>query len=75
MREAAEKIQAYTSGLSEADFLASGLTVDAGSLNLLVIGEAAVQLTDATRQRESEIAWRDRSAFVIGSRTAMHALT
>jgi len=59
MREAAEKIRAYTSGMGEAAFLASGVTADAVSLNLLLIGEGAAQLTEATRRLESEIPWRE----------------
>jgi len=59
MRAAAAKIQAYTAGMAEAEFLAGGLTADAVSLNLLLIGEGAVQLTEATRRLESEIPWRD----------------
>ncbi len=59
MLEAARKIEIYTTGMAEAEFLAAGLTADAVSLNLLVIGEGALRLTEDTRRRQSEIPWRD----------------
>ena len=59
MLVAAEKMQAYTAGVTEAEFLASGLTADAVSLNLLVLGEEANRLSEPTRALDPLIPWRD----------------
>lgn len=45
----AEKVLAYTDGLDQAQFVASGLNYDATVRNLELIGEAATHLPDSVR--------------------------
>jgi uncharacterized protein with HEPN domain len=45
----AEKVIAYTDGLDQARFVASGLNYDATVRNLELIGEAATRIPDAVR--------------------------
>jgi uncharacterized protein with HEPN domain len=54
----AEKVLAYTHGLDQADFEASGLNYDATLRNLELIGEAATHIPDAVRQTYADIPWR-----------------
>lgn len=54
----ASKVIAYTDGLDQAGFLASGLTYDATLRNLELIGEAATHIPDAVRVAHPEIPWR-----------------
>ena len=44
-----EKVIAYTDGLDQAAFVASGLKYDATVRNLELIGEAATRIPDAVR--------------------------
>jgi uncharacterized protein with HEPN domain len=52
------KVLAYTEGLDQASFVASGLTYDATLRNLELIGEAATHIPDAVRDAHPEIPWR-----------------
>lgn len=54
----AGKVLAYTDGLDQAGFVASGLTYDATLRNLELIGEAAAHIPDDVRAAHSEIPWR-----------------
>jgi uncharacterized protein with HEPN domain len=54
----AEKVVAYTNGLDQATFVASGLNYDATLRNLELIGEAAVHVPDAVRAANMQIPWR-----------------
>ena len=54
----AEKVIAYTSGLDQAGFVASGLNYDATLRNLELIGEAATHVPDAVRAANPQIPWR-----------------
>jgi len=45
----AEKVIAYTDGLDQAGFVASGLNYDATLRNLELIGEAATHIPEAAR--------------------------
>jgi uncharacterized protein with HEPN domain len=54
----AEKVQAYTDGLDQAGFVASGLNYDATVRNLELIGEAATNVPDEIRQKYPQIPWR-----------------
>ena len=54
----AEKVLAYTYGLDQADFEASGLNYDATLRNLELIGEAATHIPDTVRQTYADIPWR-----------------
>jgi len=54
----AEKVLAYTDGLDQAQFVASGLNYDATVRNLELIGEAATHLPDSVRSAHPQIPWR-----------------
>lgn len=54
----AEKVLAYTEGLDQSAFVASGLNYDATLRNLELIGEAATRIPDVVRAAHPEIPWR-----------------
>ena len=54
----AEKVIAYTDGLDQAGFIASGLNYDATLRNLQLIGEAATHIPDEIRHANPQIPWR-----------------
>lgn len=54
----AEKALAYSAGLDQAAFVASGLNYDATLRNLELIGEAATHITDEIRAAHPEVPWR-----------------
>lgn len=54
----AEKVIAYTDGLDQAGFIASGLNYDAALRNLELIGEAAAHVPDPVRATNPQIPWR-----------------
>lgn len=54
----AERVIAYTDGLGQAEFVASGLNYDATVRNLELIGEAASHIPDAVRAANPKIPWR-----------------
>ncbi len=54
----AEKVIAYTDGLDQAGFVASGLNYDAAVRNLELIGEAATHVPDSVRAANPQIPWR-----------------
>ncbi|BBA34068.1 nucleotidyltransferase [Methylocaldum marinum] len=54
----AEKVLAYTRGLDQASFEASGLNYDATLRNLELIGEAATHIPESVRLAHPEIPWR-----------------
>ena len=58
MIDFAGKVLAYTDGLDQAGFVASGLTYDATLRNLELIGEAATHIPDVVRTAHPEIPWR-----------------
>lgn len=53
-----EKVIAYTQGLDQGGFVASGLNYDATARNLELIGEVATHIPDAVRQANPQIPWR-----------------
>jgi uncharacterized protein with HEPN domain len=53
-----KKVLAYTDGLDQARFVASGLTYDATLRNLELIGEAATHIPVDVRAAHPEIPWR-----------------
>lgn len=57
--EAVARIRQYTSGMTEGDFRSDQKTVDAVLHNLVIIGEAARGLEDATMQATPKIPWVD----------------
>lgn len=54
----AEKVVAYTAGLDQTRFVASGLNYDATLRNLELIGEAATHVPDAVRAANPHVPWR-----------------
>ncbi len=54
----AEKALAYTNGLDQNGFLASGLNYDAPVRNLELMGEAATHSPDKVRDAHPAITWR-----------------
>ena len=52
------KVLAYTDGLDQTGFVASGQTYDATLRNLELIGEAATHIPDEIRAARPEIPWR-----------------
>ena len=62
-----EKILAYTDGMDEARFVASGLNYDATLHNLILLGEAATHVPDHVRSFGADIAWRQ----IVGTRNRL----
>lgn len=58
MHSFAEKVIAYTDGLTQSTFVASGLNYDATVRNLELIGEAATHIPDDVRNATTQIPWR-----------------
>ncbi len=58
MVDFAHKVLAYSNGLDQATFVASGLNFDATLRNLELIGEAATHIPDTVRAAHGEIPWR-----------------
>ena len=61
------RIQTYTAGMSEADFVASPVVYDAVAMNLIVIGEAVRRMDSAVLAGEREIPW----ARIVGQRNRL----
>jgi uncharacterized protein with HEPN domain len=59
IKDAIERIQRYTKGLSFEAFLADDKTQDAVARNLEIIGEAAKSVSADFRKGRGEIAWQD----------------
>ena len=57
MLESMGRIAGYTAGMGREEFLSDRKTIDAVVRNLEVVGEAASRLTDAARNRRSDIEW------------------
>lgn len=58
MIDFAERVLAYTEGLDQESFVASGLNYDATVRNLELIGEAATHIPEAVRAASPRIPWR-----------------
>ena len=54
----AENVIAYSEGLDQDEFLATGLNYDATIRNLELIGEAATHIPNDIREGYSSIPWR-----------------
>ena len=54
----AERALSYTAGMSQEQFIESGLTYDATVRNIELIGEAATHLPEAVRNVNPQISWR-----------------
>ncbi|SCZ62374.1 HepT-like ribonuclease domain-containing protein [Thiohalomonas denitrificans] len=53
-----EKVLAYSNGLDQKSFIATGLNYDATLRNLELIGEAATHIPNEIRSAHPEIPWR-----------------
>jgi uncharacterized protein with HEPN domain len=58
MIASAEKVIAYTNGMDQERFVASGLNYDATVRNLELIGEAATRVPEAVRAAHPQVPWR-----------------
>ena len=58
MRDAAQKILSYTSGMNFDDFTNDDKTIDAVVRNFEIIGEAANRVPDNFKSDHPEIEWR-----------------
>lgn len=71
-------IRSWTAHIDEATFLADVMRRDAVALSLLVIGETAVRLSEATRARSPEVPWTAivsvRNRLAHGYETVDHRL-
>ncbi len=63
----AEKVIAYTEGLDQEQFVASGLNHDATIHNLILLGEAATHIPEHVRTFASAIDWRQ----IVGTRNRL----
>ena len=62
--DAVERIEQYTTGMTEQQFLQNSLVQDAVVRQLEIIGEASRNLSDELRQKHSQVPW----AKVVGMR-------
>ena len=59
IRDAIEKIQGYTRGVSEQSFHSNTLVQDAVIRQIEIIGEASKRISEPTRASASDIPWQD----------------
>ena len=59
IRDAIDKIQGYTKGVSEHSFQTNTLVQDAVIRQIEIIGEATKRISEATRTGASDIPWQD----------------
>ena len=62
--DATERINEYLEGVTEAEFLQTGLLQDAVVRQLEIVGEATRNLSEELRTKHSDVPWRE----VIGLR-------
>jgi uncharacterized protein with HEPN domain len=59
IQECCQKIERYVSGISESDFQANEILKDALVRNIEIIGEAAKNLSEQTRNVNPTVPWRE----------------
>jgi uncharacterized protein with HEPN domain len=59
IRDAIEKLQEYTKGVSKQSFHTNTLVQDAVIRQIEIIGEATKRISEATRSDASDIPWQD----------------
>jgi uncharacterized protein with HEPN domain len=67
IRDSIARIESYTAGISEAEFLNTPMVQDAVIHQIQILGEAANRLSADFQQRVSSIPWRD----IIGMRNKL----
>jgi uncharacterized protein with HEPN domain len=55
---AIERIESYTDGLSQQDFVENFLIQDAVMRNLEIIGEASKKISLSTKERNTNVPWK-----------------
>jgi uncharacterized protein with HEPN domain len=60
---AIERIESYTEGLSETDFMNNFLIQDGVIRNLEIIGEASKKITALTKNQNPDIPWKKISGM------------
>lgn len=63
IRECIERVQAYTEGIDQNQFLASSLLQDAVLRNLQVLAESTQRLSDEFKTQHEEIEWHKISGL------------
>jgi uncharacterized protein with HEPN domain len=63
IRDACQKILAYTAGMNYDDFISDDKTIDAVVRNFEIIGEAANRVPEDFKSDHQEIEWRKIIAF------------
>jgi uncharacterized protein with HEPN domain len=55
--ESLDKIEIYTSGMDQSDFIKDDKTIDAVIRNIEIIGEATNKLTNEFKEKNDKIEW------------------
>lgn len=71
IRDAIARIQRYTAGKLEADFLGNELIQDGVIRNLEIIGEAVTKLSPELKARYGNVPWGENPECETGSSTAI----
>jgi len=59
IQECCQKIERYIAGINKEDFLADEILQDALVRNIEIIGEASKNLSEKTREENTNVPWRD----------------
>ncbi|MCP3927784.1 MAG: DUF86 domain-containing protein [Bacteroidetes bacterium] len=63
IQESIQKIQLYTSGMTEEDFQNSSLVQDAVIRQFEIIGEATKQISDSLKSSYASVPWKDMAGM------------
>lgn len=63
IQEACKKVLKFTKGMTYKDFVHDDLHFDAVLRNLEIIGEAAKNISEETRQKYPDVKWRKIAGF------------